>query len=543
MSGGAARRLRGLLAAALAFVLLVAVGLYLAVSYKMLTYPHEVIVTEGAIGLAVRSWLDGTPAYDPSRWTEAPFVIVHYTPLYYLVTAAWTWLSGAGLFAGGRLVSILSTGGTAILARWLVRRETGRALPALAAGALWLSFYQVVFWGTTQRVDALGTLLEAGGLLAYIAARRRGRTGYGALPFFAGAWLTKQVMVVGLGAAVLDLFLADRRRGLRFAAAGGGTLVLLFALLTLWSGGGFWTAAVMGTVSADADPPWVIFSNAELFFGSPWNVVLFLVASLGAALGMRQAASTGLYAPYRFLGLYLWLGLAVAIATDANLPRFFPPMLAMAVLTALLLDRLGAGAGTSAPAAAVPASSLQTALLLVLAFTGAAHTLYEMRSLVRERILTLRPGNERLLFAEAVRRHTPEGAEVLAQDVGMALSAERTPVVADPYVFSILAGNDAWHPDALIAGIREQRYAAVILNRPAESMNDWEWTTLWISPAKEEILRHYRLAEVVAIEQGWRFLEPQRYIYVPADAAVPVTGGAGPAAPASYREPQAPPAG
>ena len=97
----------------------------------------------------------------------------------------------------------------------------------------------------------------------------------------------------------------------------------------------------------------------------------------------------------------------------------------------------------------------------------------------------------------------------------MALSAGRTPVVADTYVFSILAGNNAWRPDIIEHGVRDHRYGAVVLNRPLESLDPHEWTTLWISPTKEALLENYRLAETVTIHQQWRFLEPTRYIYVP----------------------------
>jgi hypothetical protein len=523
-----------LLSFAFGLALAVGVGLFVAVSAGMLSYPHEVIVTEGAIGLAVQSLLDGVPLYEAARWEEPPFVIIHYTPLYYLVTAAWTWLSGAGLY-GGRLISILSTACTALLAGWIVRRQTGRLGPALMAGALWLSFYQVVFWGTTQRVDALGTFFEATAILFYLGARRRGHAPYGSLPFFVAAWATKQVMIVGLAAATVDLFFTNRRTARRFAAAGFGAIIVLYGALMLWTGGDIWTATVLGTVSGDADPPWVIFSNAELFFGSPWNMLIFIVASWGAALGIRRWAGASRpspdtrnvpaesgrtsvvepaaggrrtvaasFSPYLFLGLYLWLGLAVAIATDANLPRFFPPMLAMAILTALLV------------AQSRRAPRLRVALLSALLFTVSAHTLYEMRSLVRERILTLKEDNERLLLAAAVKRHTPGAGPVLAQDVGMVLSAGRPVVLADPYVFSILAGNSAWAPDSLVTGINQQRFDAVVLNRPVQDLNDWEWTTLWISPAREALQEHYRLAEVATCSQQWRFLEPERYIYVPA---------------------------
>jgi hypothetical protein len=280
---------------------------------------------------------------------------------------------------------------------------------------------------------------------------------------------------------------------MRLASVGSVSILALLASFMAWSGGGFWTAAFWGTVSSHADTPWVVFSNAELFFGSPWNMLLLVVAIVSAWFLPRD----------RLLGIYLALGMVTAVAFDANLPRFFPPMLAMAILVALLLQALRDNPGQ------------RTALLLALALTFGTHQLYEMRSLVRERILTLSDGNERLQFAEAVRRHTTANSAVLAQDVGMLISADRAVTMADPLVFSILAGNDAWSGDVLVEGIRGHKYEAVVLNRAIEEIDESEWTTLWIYPARNALEENYRLAETVTIEQHWRFLEPTRYIYVP----------------------------
>jgi hypothetical protein len=112
----------------------------------------------------------------------------------------------------------------------------------------------------------------------------------------------------------------------------------------------------------------------------------------------------------------------------------------------------------------------------------------------------------------------PDGT-ILAQDLGMVLSAGRAPAIADPLVMSILAGNDAWRPDVLAAGVRERRYDAIVLNRPLESLNDHEWTTLWIAPIRAEIAKSYRLADVLEFDAAWRFLEPERYVYLRTEGA------------------------
>jgi hypothetical protein len=481
--------------AALFWGLLVAGGaLFASVAAFTIAYPHELVVSEAAVGLAVRSLLDGMPPYAMTRFAVEPFPLLHYTPLYYLLVAPLMAATGAS-FAAGRAVSAVFTLATGVAAAGIARRLTGSRATGVAAALLWLSFYQVAFWGTSQRVDAPGIFFEAVGLLAVLRAREAGRVPWSALPWFLAAWSVKQVMVVGLIATTIDLFLRDRGRGLRFGAAGFGGIAAILLVLDLASGGAFRRAAVLGTVSADADPPWVIFSNAELFFGSPWNMGVFVVAAGGAYL-LRD----------RLMGIYLGAGLVIAIATDANFPRFFPPMLAMAVLAASFLDRIAARPMAHRAAVA--------ALLLF----GASHVVYEMRPLVRERILsTIRP-NARLALAEGVAALTPEGSRVLAQDTGMVLSAARTVAISDPLVMSILAGNDAWDPKILESGIREARYAAIVLNRPLEAVTDTEWTTLWIAPVRSVVAERYRFAAKLTCDEAWRFLEPERYVYVPKEA-------------------------
>jgi len=302
-------------------------------------------------------------------------------------------------------------------------------------------------------------------------------------------------MIVGLVAAAADAIQRHGKRGLAFAIAAAGAIAAVFVGLYAWSGGAFWTATVLGTVSADADPPWVIVSNAELFFGSPWNMLVFALAAGGAyVLGDR------------LLGIYLAFGLVFAIATDANFPRFFPPMLAMAVLVPAALDR----------ARATP--RWRRGLLAALVLFLASHLAYEMRPLVGERVLRARPGNARLALAEGLAARTRPDDRILAQDVGMLLSAGRRVEIADPLVMSILAGNGAWDPQLLARDIRAGRYAAIVLNRPLEAIDDHEWTTLWIAPLRGLVAERYRLAATLRCDARWRFLEPERFVYVPNEA-------------------------
>jgi len=132
------------------------VSVFAAVAVSMLLYPHELVVSEGAVGLGVRSVLDGTPMYDAVRFERPPFVVLHYTPLYYLLAAPVMAATGE-MFAAGRLVSILFVLGTAAAAWGIARSVGGSARAGVMAACVWLSFYQVVFWGTTQRAMRRGS--------------------------------------------------------------------------------------------------------------------------------------------------------------------------------------------------------------------------------------------------------------------------------------------------------------------------------------------------------------------------------------------------
>jgi hypothetical protein len=480
-------------------VLLVAGGLlFIAVAVRMITYPQEVVITEGAIREAVCRLALGHNIYDISNLQHPPFLVAQYPPLFYLVTGALVRLFGES-FWPGRLVSSFSSLATALILGLVVRRKSGSRPFGVAAALVYLSFYHVVMWGTTHRVDSLGVLLSVGGVALYERAREAGpgraRLWIAAV-LFAGALLTKQVLVAGAAAVTIDL-LIERRWG-RAAGLAAAILVpfgAVFLALDLAAGGGFRTMTVLGTVSAAADPPWTIFLNAGTFFGSAFILATLVVCLF---LLLRNGRPD-------IWGLMVLFGLPWAIVTDANIPRFMEPLAAMAVVLCVGLAVLRRR------------ESAEYAIAMVLlVFALAVSFLYEERvTIVRERLMNLHAGNSRDRFAEVLARHSTPGGAVLAQDLGVVLGAGRRVYLNDPYVFSMLRGNGAWEPDDLVEGARRRRFEAIVLNRPVESLRPDEWTTLWIHPAADAIKENYVLAETLTSAESYRFYEPTRYFYVP----------------------------
>jgi len=480
-----------------ALVLLLAVGalLFLAVAIRMIGWRQEVVVTEGAIREGVRRLALGDSIYDRSNLERAPFLVAQYPPLFYAATALLVRLFGGGFWAG-RLVSCLASLATAAVAGHAVRKKTGSAGFGLAAAAAWLSFYPVVMWGTTHRVDALGVAFAACGMLLFERQRERNRSLLPAAPFFVAALLVKQILVAGFAGALLVLVVERRPR----AAAGFALAVIapvagVYLALDAVSHGGFHVMTLFGTASAAADPPWTVFLNAQTFFGSPFALAGLAVCGFLLLHGGRPDG----------WGWMILAGLPLAIATDANIPRFLEPLVAMAVVGGAGLATLRRRGGSDYVLA-----------VIVLACGLAAGFLYEERvSIVRERLMNLHEGNGRERFAAELARLTSPQAAVLAQDLDVVQGAGRPVYLNDPYVFSILRGNGAWEPSALVEAVRRKQFEAIVLNRPVEVLRPDEWITLWIEPASAAIRENYVLASVLRSEENYRFYETERYFYVP----------------------------
>lgn len=483
---------------ALALLLTAGALLFLAVSARMIGWSQEAVVSEGAIREAVRRLADGHDIYARSNLEQPPYLVAQYPPLYYAATALLVRLFGGGFWAG-RLVSVLGSLAAGAILGHVVRKKTGSAGFGLAAVAAWLSFYHVVMWGTTHRVDALGVAFAAAGVAVFERQRERERTLWPAALLFAAALLVKQVLAAGFLGALLVLVL--RREGRRAAGLAIATLAPV-AAVCLWletvSSGGFHVMTVLGTASGAADPPWTIFLNAETFFGSSFALAALAVCLFLLLWRPRPAGLDGWTATFL-------VGFPLAIATDANIPRFFEPLAAMTVVGTSGLWQLRARNRASYVFA-----------LLVLTLGLGAGFLYEERvSVVRERLMNLHEGNGRRRFAAELERLTGPTAAVLAQDLDLVQGSGRPVYLNDPLVFSILAGNGAWDPARLAESVRERRFEAIVLNRPVETLDPSEWITLWIAPAASAVREEYVLAATLTSPESYRFYEAERYYYVP----------------------------
>jgi 4-amino-4-deoxy-L-arabinose transferase-like glycosyltransferase len=225
-----------LLRPALAALAVASVLLYLDVGVLHLRYPFELEWIEGGLVDEVNRLAQGGKLYVKPSLDYVPFI---YAPLWFHVAALSSKIFGAGFFSA-RLVSFASSIGALALIFRFVHKETRAVVPALAAAAAYAASYPVAasFYDLAH-VDSLFILLLLGGL--YLA---RFHVGTGATvasaALFALAFLTKQSGPGVFVPVALHLLLADRRRGLLFAAVGGALMLGSALAYNHVSDGWFW---------------------------------------------------------------------------------------------------------------------------------------------------------------------------------------------------------------------------------------------------------------------------------------------------------------
>lgn len=178
-------------------------------------HPYELEWMGGAFLDHVCRILDGEPIYVAPDESFVPFL---YAPLYFYLSAGVALATGEG-FLPLRLVSIAATLGTLVLLFVLVRRRTGRRLPALVACGLWAACYDLVdSWYDTSRADSLFVLLVAATLCASMLGRAR-PSAISAGLLLTVAYLAKQTAFLLAPPIAVALLVVDWRRSLWFVAS------------------------------------------------------------------------------------------------------------------------------------------------------------------------------------------------------------------------------------------------------------------------------------------------------------------------------------
>lgn len=319
---------------------------YIVIAASRMMYPFELEWMEGAMLGQVERARAGTPLFVAPSMEYVPLI---YTPLYYYIAAALSWVTGTSFFTL-RLISFGASLGVFGLMYKLVETETGDWRAGLTAVSMFAATFVIGgAWFDIGRNDSLFLF----GCLAGAYALRRSDTLGAALIAgfcFALAAFTKQSALLVAAPVVLYLLLTDWKRSLAFVAplalVFGGSTAVLDAMSDGWYVYytlelprehaivmdriiGFWTDDMLGQlpiatlgglaylgyrIARPRSGTWFLVALAAGLFAAAWssrmhsggieNVLIpaYFALSLLFVLGLHHASQGG-WGPARFAPL------------------------------------------------------------------------------------------------------------------------------------------------------------------------------------------------------------------------------------------------
>jgi hypothetical protein len=391
-----------------------------------------------------------------------------HMPLPIMVNAAASRLTGEYLRSGKRvafvlfaiLLGLLITTLRQIRCPWPLAIALTGLLPATNTGRL---------AGCAPGGDVLPVVLQIAALLTTQAALRHGRITW-MIPAAGLAALGAASKLTGVWAALAVIsWLAVRRQWrplIWFAAVFAGTVTVTLGMTDWISQGRF--ALTLRTLAFAGTPSplgWIRAPNQLIFFGSEAAIAVWMMvpfAALGALAAWRSSAIT-VY--HHALGWSLLLTLFVFADVGAGLNQLLDP----AVLTILSVGLFASGLPPDRSGHVTLATSLGLALVWagVTGVRGAVPDLREAISAVSTRS-TLPKYTPRPL-ASVLR----PGERLLAEDPGIPVLLEQTPIVLDAFMLRRLDQVEPSVVDPLLRRIEHGEFAHVVLINPVDQEDVW----------------------------------------------------------------------
>lgn len=444
-------------------------------SWAVVRFPYQVEYGEGPVLGWVLTLVEGEWPYKPVQ--PPPWTLSVYTPGYLLAAAALTPVVerlGLSLWAAGRLISLASALGLALLAGTMTRALTGNRWPAALAAAAWVTAPLLHRWATFYRVDIFALWWSALGIA--LVGRARGRPRWlvpAGMAFVAGVF-TKQSFVAAPLAATLYLGWRDRRA----AAILAGTLAVVGGVvgLSLWWQAG--NGLIESLLVANANP-----FSVELMWGLQRAAFLRLVPVF---LVLAGVAVRKFNVP--LVGLWWLLALLMTVSAGkvgAWENYFLEPLFTTIVLGVATLGRWPQEGRVLVP------------WLLVIQFflylRGAEHS----SPAAFRRWLDSLAAEERALADLVERAPDP----ILSEHMGV-LAQARRPIWLHSFVYTQLEQQGAFDPTELLEMIGQGGFSLVIEDKGAKRRKD-------VGRWSQRVLNAIEAAYAPAEQAGrWLILRP-----------------------------------
>jgi hypothetical protein len=329
------------LRAALPAINLVEIGLLILLGYalfqfskfgfQILSFPYPVDYGEGPLLSQVGRLASFENIYT-ANLSQSPYTITNYPPIYMLIQVPLNWLFGP-TFWYGRLLSLISMGGTAVFITLTLKTLTHDWLAALIGGLLLFAIPYVKAWAPLYRIDPLALGLSWSALYLLIRDQSNRRSLLMVAVLLTAAIFTRQSYGLAAPLAAFTWLLSQqpRRRALILAAYVIGLGLGLFILLNLLTSGGFFFNIITANINQfqvtilltyvrriiQELPVLIVIGGLFLVMGwfrnrAWWFAGPYLLGALGSAVTIGKIGSNVNYLLELSASLCLIMGLAIA---------------------------------------------------------------------------------------------------------------------------------------------------------------------------------------------------------------------------------------
>jgi hypothetical protein len=426
---------------------------------QLVLFPFDIDNSEAYLVYQGQRLAEGSFLYPPL--TEPPYLVDNYPPMYPLALAAVFAATGPN-FHWPRLLSLTSTGLTALVIGLWVFKKTKAKPAAILAGLAYMCFYHVYDWGALGRVDALGVLFSVIGLYTFSSSDSWKKS----VLFFVLALFTRQTLFAAPLAVFCALLFTHRKKeALQFALWLAGSCLLLFGVLMGLSSGRAWSHLV--TYNANIFQPIVVWGYTKQWFYmySVWGVVpfLFLLLRKHAVRSTEPPITT---VPLLFGYICFSIGEMALCGKIGSAPNY---LLSLVCATSLglgfLFHRLIVlWQKTSA--------SLLKRSLTILFMAACVYQLFLVSQWMRY-LLPLGPSQTEKSAGIVLQRTLSNvDSPILSDLAGVPLLAGHPPVF-QPFICSQLSHQGIWDQSLILDRIARQEFTKAVL-RFDLSQPDWD---------------------------------------------------------------------
>ena len=457
-----------------------AILIFLIHGLIVLGFDYPLDYGEGAMLNQSLRMTQGQPLY-PSDITTPPYLISNYPPVFILLNAFFFWIFGPSMLIG-RLVSLLSTIGTAITIGLLIKHfyPNQGILPGFVGASLFLITPYVLQWSGYYRIDMLALFFSITGLYISIKKPEDNRSILlAALLFILAAYTRQSFGLAGPLAAVIWVWTKNRQHAIKLILIYAISGLVIFGLLQILTKGGFYFHIIEANVNLFN---WQTVLNyaRQIYRNMTWLIFILVIY---LTIGWRFFRS------YRFLIPYFIAASAVAVTVGkigSNVNYLVEVSAAFAILIGVVFGKAwepfsiedNKKPDMDFPQQEIPGPEpvdrkirRKMWLNLVIFLFLSAITVNQLVGLSRESLLgpiashrdRIKMGVAYQILENRIIEASSEGP-VLADEFTAILSINRIPLYIQPFTISQLARANRWDQTEFIQAIQEQSFPLILIH-------------------------------------------------------------------------------